>query len=78
MKDNITTPRTNKSWNMNGDDAEAAWSFARTLEQENNLLRALINEPYQFFTFGHKALQPWGNALDDWCKRAKPFTTDDN
>jgi len=29
------TPRTNRAWNTLGDDnAEAAWSFARTLERE--------------------------------------------
>jgi hypothetical protein len=29
------TPRTNRAWNAAGDDnAEAAWSFARTLERE--------------------------------------------
>ncbi|NBW08455.1 MAG: hypothetical protein EBR82_10540 [Caulobacteraceae bacterium] len=43
------------------------------LERENAALRALISEPYGFFTFGHKALQPWGKALDNWCNRAKPL-----
>lgn len=29
------TPRTNRAWNVCGDDnAEAAWAFARTLERE--------------------------------------------
>jgi len=29
------TPRTNRAWNTLGDDnAEVAWSFARTLERE--------------------------------------------
>ena len=29
------TPRTNRAWNVCGDDnAEAAWEFARTLERE--------------------------------------------
>jgi hypothetical protein len=29
------TPRTNRAWNTLGDEnAEAAWSFARTLERE--------------------------------------------
>jgi hypothetical protein len=28
-------------------------------------------ESYQFFRFGHKALQPWGKALDKWCDRAE-------
>ena len=29
------TPRTNRAWNVRGDDnAEGAWSFARTLERE--------------------------------------------
>jgi hypothetical protein len=32
---NTPTPRTNRAWNTLGDDnAEAAWSFARTLERE--------------------------------------------
>jgi hypothetical protein len=32
---NTPTPRTNRAWNAAGDDnAEAAWSFARTLERE--------------------------------------------
>ena len=32
---NTPTPRTNRAWNILGDDnAEAAWSFARTLERE--------------------------------------------
>ena len=43
------------------------------LERENTKLRALLSEPYSFFTFGHKALSPWGKALDNWCKRAKPL-----
>ena len=41
------------------------------LERENAALRKLINEPYQFFRFGHKALFPWGKFLDRWCKRAE-------
>jgi hypothetical protein len=45
--------------------------FARELERENAALRELLNEPYQFFRFGHKALMPWGKALDKWCKRAE-------
>lgn len=45
--------------------------FARELERENAALRKLINEPYQFFRFGHKALFPWGKFLDRWCKRAE-------
>ena len=29
------TPRTDRAWNVNGDDnAESAWSLARTLERE--------------------------------------------
>jgi hypothetical protein len=40
---------------------------------ENAALRALLSEPYGFFTFGHKALSPWGKALDNWCERAKPL-----
>ncbi len=40
---------------------------------ENAALRALLSEPYSFFTFGHKALSPWGKALDNWCERAKPL-----
>lgn len=29
------TPRTDRAWNVNGgDNAEAAWAFARTLERE--------------------------------------------
>ena len=43
------------------------------LERENAALRALLSEPYSFFTFGHKALSPWGKALDNWCERAKPL-----
>jgi len=43
------------------------------LERENAALRALLSEPYGFFTFGHKALSPWGKALDNWCERAKPL-----
>lgn len=35
------------------------------------VLRELVNEPYQFFRFGHKALMPWGKSLDKWCKRAE-------
>ncbi len=32
---NTPTPRTNRAWNTLGDDnAEVAWSFARTLERE--------------------------------------------
>jgi hypothetical protein len=32
---NTPTPRTNRAWNALGDDnAEAAWSLARTLERE--------------------------------------------
>lgn len=44
-----------------------------TLRQDadNTALRELINEPYQFFRFGHKALFPWGKFLDRWCKRAE-------
>lgn len=45
--------------------------FARQLERENAALRELLNEPYQFFRFGHKALFPWGKFLDGWCKRAE-------
>lgn len=41
------------------------------LERENAALRELLNEPYQFFRFGHKALMPWGKALDGWCERAE-------
>ena len=41
------------------------------LERDNAALRKLINEPYQFFRFGHKALFPWGKFLDRWCKRAE-------
>lgn len=44
---------------------------ADRLERENAALRKLINEPYQFFRFGHKALFPWGKFLDRWCKRAE-------
>jgi len=47
--------------------------FSRKLERENTKLRALLSEPYGFFTFGHKALSPWGKALDNWCERAKPL-----
>jgi regulator of replication initiation timing len=39
--------------------------------KQNAALRKLINEPYQFFRFGHKALFPWGKFLDRWCKRAE-------
>lgn len=41
------------------------------LERDNAALRELLNEPYQFFRFGHKALFPWGKFLDGWCKRAE-------
>lgn len=37
----------------------------------NAILRELVNEPFQFFKFGHKALNPWGKALDAWCEKAE-------
>lgn len=40
-------------------------------QSENAALRELINEPYQFFSFGHRALEPWKKALDGWCERAE-------
>ena len=37
------TPRTNRAWNVCGDDnAEGAWSFARTLERELDAERAKV------------------------------------
>lgn len=42
---NTPTPRTNRAWNILGDDnAEAAWSFARTLERELATERARLKE----------------------------------
>ena len=39
------TPRTNRAWNVCGDDnAEAAWAFARTLERELAKERARLKE----------------------------------
>ena len=53
------------------DDAVNLLSQHDELEKENAALRNLLNESYQFFRFGHKALQPWGKALDKWCDRAE-------
>jgi hypothetical protein len=39
------TPRTNRAWNTLGDDnAEVAWSFARTLERELAREREKVRE----------------------------------
>jgi hypothetical protein len=46
-------------------------ALSAVLERENAALRELLNEPYQFFRFGHKSLEPWGEALDEWCERAE-------
>lgn len=46
---------------------------ARRLRKENAALRELLAESYHFFRFGHKALMPWGKALDNWCERAEKF-----
>jgi hypothetical protein len=54
-------------------DYELLQDEMRQLKRENTKLRALLSEPYGFFTFGHKALSPWGKSLDNWCKRAKPL-----
>ncbi len=54
-------------------DYELLQDEMRQLKRENTKLRALLSEPYSFFTFGHKALSPWGKALDNWCERAKPL-----
>lgn len=40
-------------------------------KSNNVALRELVNESYQFFRFGHKALNPWGKGLDHWCERAE-------
>ena len=41
---NTPTPRTNRAWNVCGDDnAEGAWSFARTLEAELAKERATLS-----------------------------------
>ena len=40
---NTPTPRTNRAWNVCGDDnAEGAWSFARKLERELDAERAKV------------------------------------
>jgi len=72
------TPRTDAKaqffgWNPDEGEEFVTASFCRELERENAALRALLSEPYGFFTFGHKALSPWGKALDNWCERAKPL-----
>ena len=54
-------------------DYELLQEEMRKLKRENTKLRTLLSEPYGFFTFGHKALSPWGKALDNWCERAKPL-----
>ena len=69
------TPRTDAACFAivsNDPQSVVVWAdVARELERENAALRKLINEPYQFFRFGHKALFPWGKFLDRWCKRAE-------
>ena len=51
------TPRTDRAWNVNGgDNAEAAWAFARTLERE------LATERKKVKTL-HKALGDVKNSI---------------
>lgn len=48
------TPRTNRAWNVCGDDnAEAAWAFARTLERELATERARLRIVEEFMLRRH-------------------------
>lgn len=52
-------------------NGETLAAKVKELLDENAALRKLLAEPYQFFRFGHKAMTPWGKALDGWCERAE-------
>jgi hypothetical protein len=57
------TPRTNRAWNTLGDDnAEAAWSLARTLERELATLTAERDQLRALLIYADQIL----DDIDTW------------
>lgn len=65
------TPRTDSI--QNGDFNYVNIWFSRELERENNAMRELLNESYQFFRSYNEQLHPWHRGIDAWCEKAEKF-----
>jgi hypothetical protein len=68
------TPRTNRAWNVCGDDnAEGAWSFARTLERELAAERARLADLVADLNDACITLESAKNDCDDYAMQTTEF-----